>query len=103
MEQGTRLTNRCTKHRTYSCDRCGEKKIYEGRIEGWYDFNELRVAWENGEIDISWWCRRCLSKQWGVRPGVIGREDWERRLRKRRGSTTRLAPPQKRQRHHRPR
>ena len=26
LEQDTRLTERCKKHRTYSCDRCGEKK-----------------------------------------------------------------------------
>ena len=104
-EQDARLTEWRKNHRPCSCDRCGEKKVYEGRVQawdgsyldhswrGWCDFRELRGAWENGEIDISWWCRKCLSKQWRVRPGFIGREDSERRLCKRRESAKRRVPP----------
>ena len=53
-------------------------KVYEGRIEGsdgtYLDessrglkFDWMRAAWEHGEIDITWWCRECLSKMTGVR------------------------------------
>ena len=58
-------------------------KFYERRIlrfdgtyrdEAWrgFKFHQVRAAWEDGEIDITWWCRECLSTMHGVRPPLFG-------------------------------
>ena len=58
--------------KVYKCDRCAAAETYEGRIRGFdgtyldetwrgFKFHGVRVAWEFGEIDITWWCRECLS------------------------------------------
>ena len=74
-------------------------KVYEGRIDGFdgiylddswrglIRFGWMRSAWEHGEIDITWWCRGCLSKVTEVRPACIGAKDWAKRFMKRLEST----------------
>ena len=48
-------------------------KAYEGRVVGFdgtwldetwrgrYEFADLKAAWQDGEIDITWWCRECIA------------------------------------------
>ena len=83
-------------HWVYMCDRCGAVKCFLGRIDGFdgtyhddswrgLQFGELQGAWERGEINITWFCRKCLSDLLGVRPKCIGRDDRKRRLNKKRG------------------
>ena len=76
-------------------DRCGAEKVYEGRMQGFdgtyldhswrgLRFCGLQGAWERGEIDITWWCRNCMTGMLADRPLCIGREDSESRPSKRR-------------------
>ena len=102
------MTERHKTYRFHKCDKCAEVKVYEGRIEGFdgtyldeswrgLEFGWMRAAWENGEIDITLWCRARLSKMHGVRPSCIGAADWAKRVVKRRESTHRPVQPHKRQ------
>ena len=92
LQQDTRLTERRQKDRFYRCDRCAAVKVYEGRIDGFdgiylddswrglIRFDCMRSAWKHGNIDITWWCRGCLSKVTGVRPACIGAKEWAMRF-----------------------